>query len=87
MLDAKLCHALKAYLQDNYIDIKECYCCLCAPTMDNQETTAEQDNELLLEDSWSEFIPEPDSDTFSTKLFRLIDQQGLEDVDVKQRGK
>ncbi len=55
--------------------------------MDSQEATAEQNNELLLEDSWPAFIPEPDSDTFSTKLFRLIDQQGLEDADVKQRGK
>lgn len=85
MLDAKLCHALESYLEDNYIDIQELCCCLSAPTIDSKESSIEPNDELLLKDTWPEFIPEPDSDTFSTKLFHLIDQRGLEDVDVYKR--
>lgn len=85
MLDAKLCLALEAYLEDNYIDIQKCYCCLCAPTLGSKGSSNEQSDELLLENTWPKFIPEPDSDTFSTKLFHLIDQRGLEDVDVYKR--
>ncbi len=85
MLDAKLCHALEAYLEDNYIDTQELCYCLGAPTIDSKGSSIEPSDELLLEDTWPEFIPEPDSDTFSTKLFHLIDQRGLEDVDVYKR--
>jgi O-acetyl-ADP-ribose deacetylase len=85
MLDEKLCRALEAYLKDNYIDIQEHYCCLCAPTIGSKGISNEQCDKLLLEDTWPEFIPEPDSDTFSTKLFHLINQRGLEDVDVYKR--
>ncbi len=85
MLGEKLCREVEAYLLENYTDIKECCYCLSSPTLGNKQSGSRKNDELRSENIWPEFIPEPDSDTFSTRLFHLIDQRGLNDVDVYKR--
>lgn len=81
MSDSYLYRSLEAYIRKHYIEeekllFREC-CFMTEPEEDTEEPAV---TENACSDIWPEFIPQPDKNTFSSKLFHLIEKKGLEDV-------
>lgn len=86
MSDSYLYRSLEAYIRKHYIEeekllFREC-CFMTEPEEDTEEPAV---TENACSDIWPEFIPRPDKNTFSSKLFHLIEQKGLEDVEVYKK--
>ena len=86
MSDSYLYRSLEAYIRKHYIEeekllFREC-CFMPEPEEDTEEPAV---TENACSDIWPEFIPQPDKNTFSSKLFHLIEKKGLEDVEVYKK--
>lgn len=86
MSDSYLYRSLEAYIRKHYIEegkllFREC----CFMTEPEEDTEKPAVTENACSDIWPEFIPKPDKNTFSNKLFRLIEKKGLEDVEVYKK--
>lgn len=86
MLDFRLCRSLEAYIRKHYIEEEKLLfnqCCFMKKPEEDTEKPAVKENVCCA--SWPEFIPQPDKNTFSSKLFRFIEKKGLEDVEVYKK--
>ena len=86
MLDFKLCRSLEAYIRKHYIEEKKLlFSQYCLTTELEKDTKKSSVKENVCCYIWPEFIPQPDKNTFSSKLFHLIEKKGLEDVEVYKK--
>ena len=76
MLDFKLCRSLEAYIRKHYIEEKKLlFSQYCLTTELEKDTEKPSVKENVCCYIWPEFIPQPDKNTFSSKLFRLIEKK------------